>query len=136
MTKSPSCLLNASCLLNYFGRIFPPVHLLHPVLLIDSSEYVSNVFICVSLAVNGLIYGGDFAKLCGLSEYMNFNTTLSLLNELNSKSVILMFFCLKAQHVTTILNENFKPSLPWCMGAGHKRRCLKKISRTVGFLTL
>ena len=34
----PPCLLNTSCSLNYFGRIFPLVHLLHPVLLIDSTD--------------------------------------------------------------------------------------------------
>ena len=35
----PPCSLITSCSLNYFERIFPPVRLLHPVLLIDSSEY-------------------------------------------------------------------------------------------------
>ena len=34
----PPCSLITSCSLNYFERIFPPVRLLHPVLLIDSSE--------------------------------------------------------------------------------------------------
>ena len=35
----PPCSLSTSCSLNYFERIFHPVRLLHPVLLIDSSEY-------------------------------------------------------------------------------------------------
>ena len=43
MTKSPSCLLNTSCSLNYFGRISPPVRLLHPVLLIDTKEYLMKL---------------------------------------------------------------------------------------------
>ena len=54
----PPCSLITSCSLNYFERIFPPVCLLHPVLLIDSSEYLVSIqyqFECIQFFFNKLL---------------------------------------------------------------------------------
>ena len=77
MTKSPSCLLNTSCSLNYFGRIFPPVRLLHPVLLIDTTEYWetwvtlyrSNIFKLIIFHSRSMHFSCIFDEILSIWKY-------------------------------------------------------------------
>ena len=85
----PPCSLITSCSLNYFERIFPPVRLLHPVLLIDSSEY-SNA--------NSYRTRTHCVRICSTAIFFLILPTFFIKKQTNK-----FIYCSRFRHVSVII---------------------------------